>query len=426
MQEYVEEMEVDKGKESRFLPRNVYSLGLVSFLNDLSSEVTIRILPLFLSNVLGVKISIIGLIEGVAESTSTLLRIFSGWLSDRLNKRKPLVVLGYGLSSFVKPLLYFAYSWLYVFGIRFADRLGKGIRTAARDALIADSCGASVWGRAFSFQRAMDTAGSVLGLLMAAGLIYYKQKGMFVLTQPAYQLLVILAVIPAILCFITLLAWVKETPRPIPIDPPDRNHDLVGLGKPFKKYLFIIFAFTLGNSSDAFLILRAQHMGMDISQIFLFMAFINIVASLSALPAGILSDRIGRQWLINLGWLIYALVYLGFAAAGALWYLWFLFPIYGLYYGLTKGVERALVADLVPVERRGTAFGLFNAAIGIGALPASLLAGWMWQVWGARAPFFFGAIMAFIALASFNLIHFSPRQQPFNAENKYLPCKPPL
>lgn len=411
MQKYVEEMEVDKAKKSKALPRNVYSLGLVSLLNDLSNEVTIRTLPLFLSNVLGVKTSVIGLIEGVAESTSTLLRIFSGWLSDRINKRKPLVVVGYGLSSLVKPLLYFAYSWLYVFGIRFADRLGKGIRTAARDALIADSCESSVWGRAFGFQRAMDTAGSVLGLLLAAGLIFYKQKGMVELTQPAYQSLVILAVIPALLCLITLLVWVKETPRPLspdPLDPTEGAPAFVGLGRDFKKYLLIIFTFTLGNSSDAFLILRAQHMGMDISQIFLFLALVNIVASLTAIPAGILSDRVGRQRLISLGWLIYALVYLGFATAGDLWHLWFLFPTYGLYYGLTEGVERALVADFVPVEKRGTAYGLFNAAVGIGALPASLLAGWLWQVWGASSPFFFGAIMAFIATVSLNLIMFSP------------------
>jgi MFS family permease len=386
------------------LPKNVFFLGFVSLFTDFSSEVAIRSLPLFLSNVLGVKASIIGLIEGIADSTATLLRLLSGWISDKIGKRKVLVTLGYGLSSFVKPFLYFATSWPYVLTIRFLDRVGKGIRTSPRDALIADSCLGEERGRAFGFNKAMDPLGAVAGLVGAALLVYYSQGGMINLTRATYQNLVLLAIIPGFISFFLLLTLVNDVAHATPKAAEAKaGSEASRFDSNFKRYLAVMVFFTLGNSSDAFLMLRAQNLGMAIGEIFALLAAFNLVSSLFSYPAGRLSDKVGRKTLISIGWLIYAGVYLGFALATNTIHIWMLYIVYGVYEGLTAGVEKAFVADLVPPEVRGTAYGLFNTAIGISALPSSLIAGILWQEIGPAAPFVFGAILAFMALIGLNM-----------------------
>lgn len=378
----------------RALDRNVKVLGLVTLLNDLSSEVAVRTLPLFLANVLGVKIGIIGFIEGIAESTATLLKIGSGYLADRLGRKKTLTLWGYGLSGFTKPLLYFANTWGLVLAVRFLDRVGKGIRTAPRDALIAEVTPEQHRGRAFGFNKAMDKVGAVVGLLVAAWILSIMQSDQGTLTQAGYQALVLLAVIPGLAAVVILAAGVRE-----PESLRSKPSGMVllswrSLDSRFKAFLGIVILFTLGNSSDAFLMLRAQTVGLSATEIFLLLAAFNLVVTLSSLPAGILSDRLGRRRLIIGGWLIYAFIYFGFGVATAAWQVVVLYILYGLYYGAFQGAASALIADLVPSERRGTAYGLFNGAIGVTVFPASLIAGLLWQWFSPAAPFFFGAALA--------------------------------
>lgn len=376
------------------LDRNVKVLGVVTLLNDLSSEVAVRTLPLFLANVLGVKTSIIGFIEGIAESTATLLKIASGYLTDRLGKKKALTVWGYGLSGFTKPLLYFADTWGLVLVIRFLDRVGKGVRTAPRDALIADVTPEQHRGRAFGFNKAMDKAGAVAGLLLAAWILEIMQSGQGMLTHAGYQALVLLSVIPGLAAVFILVVGVRE---PASSRSDHSKKDFLGwhsLDSRFKAFLGVIVLFTLGNSSDAFLMLRAQTVGLSTREIFLLLSAFNLVVTLSSLPGGILSDRLGRRGLIISGWSIYALIYFGLGIATAAWHVGVLYVLYGLYYGAFQGAASALVADLVPPERRGTAYGLFNGAIGVTVFPASLIAGLLWQWFSPAAPFFFGAALA--------------------------------
>jgi MFS family permease len=385
------------------LSRNVFVFGFVSLLNDFSSEITVRILPLFLSNVLGVKTAVIGLIEGVADSTATLLKMLSGWLSDKLGKRKPMVLAGYSLSALSKPLFYFASSWPFIMVLRFLDRVGKGVRTSPKDALIADSTEAGKQGRAFGYSRAMDPLGAVLGLLTAAGLIALGGAAVKVMTRGTFRHLVLLSAVPALLGVVLVAAFIRdrgpaEVRRALP------SLSLKGFDRRFRRFLGIMAVFTLGNSSDAFLILRAQQLGLSLIEILLMLAMFNLVTTLTALPAGILSDRIGRPKVIIRGWLIYGLIYLGFAFAGRGWQVWILYALYGAYYGATEGVAKALVADVVIAsEKRGTAYGLYNAAIGISALPASLLAGILWQTLGPAAPFLFGAGLSLLAAGALAL-----------------------
>ncbi len=381
----------------RGLDRNVKVLGVVTLLNDLSSEVAVRTLPLFLANVLGVKTGIIGFIEGIAESTATLLKITSGYLADRLAKKKGLTLWGYGLSGFTKPLLYFADTWGLVLVVRFLDRVGKGIRTAPRDALIAEVTPEQDRGRAFGFNKAMDKVGAVVGLLCAAWILFAMESGQGTLTQSSYQLLVLLSVIPGLAAVVILAAGVRE-----PVSSHVRPHGISVLswrsfdGR-FKAFLGVVILFTLGNSSDAFLMLRAQTVGLSTTEIFLLVAAFNLIISLSSMPAGILSDLLGRWRLIIAGWIIYAIVYLGFGLATTAWQVCALYIFYGFYYGAFQGAASALVADLVPAERRGTAYGLFNGAIGVTVFPASLIAGLLWQWFSPAAPFFFGAALAGLA-----------------------------
>jgi len=382
-----------KNKKSLRIPKNVLVLGLVSFLTDASSDMIYPVLPLFLSDVLGSSVLFIGLIEGVAESTASILKIFSGWLSDKLGKRKFLVGLGYGLSSLGKPALSVVTAGWHVLLLRFADRFGKGVRTSPRDALIADSSPEERRGLSYGFHRAMDSAGAVVGPLLAFLFLP--------LVNENYRILFLIASVPAILAVLILILFVKEGKR--------LKEKITRLAKPglsrfdpkFKVFILGATIFTLGNSSDAFLFLRAKDLNIDLIYIPILWLVLNLVYALVASPAGALSDRIGRKNLIISGLLIYTLVYLGFAFATRSIHVWILFGIYGLYYGLANGAMRAYVADLVGEEKRATAFGVYHGAVGLTALPASLIFGWLWQSVGVSVAFGFGAALALLALLIF-------------------------
>ncbi len=382
---------------------NVFFLGIVSLLTDVSSEMIFTLVPLFLRNVLKAPFFAIGLIGGLSESIDAIFRIFSGWFSDKVGKRKPLAVLGYSISTVAKPFMYLASSWGAVLGIRFSDRIGKGIRTSPRDALIADSVSAGERGKGFGFHRAMDTSGAVLGLAIAAIIIYSIQGGGLQLSLKTYQWLVLVGVMPAVLAVLVLLIFVREKERrPSPTDSAGSGLTLnkltTGFDTRFKLFLAIMAVFTLGNSSDFFVILRAQNLEAPLIHVVLMLVLFNVAYAIIALPAGMLSDRLGRRRVITVGWFIYALVYLGFAGASSLWQVWMLVACYGIYYGIVEGVARAFVADLVTEEKRGTAYGLYHGVVGLTLLPASLLAGWLWQTISPAAPFYFGAGLAFLAM----------------------------
>jgi MFS family permease len=385
----------------RSLPRNVWAVSLTSFFMDISSEMVINVLPLFLSNVLGVGTGVVGLIEGIAEATASILKVFSGWLSDKLRARKWLAVTGYGLSAVVKPFFYFANAWATVLAVRWADRVGKGIRTAPRDALVADSIDESQRGLAFGFHRAADTAGAMVGLLIALGVVWAVQSASLDLGRRTFQIIVVASLIPAALAVLSLALGAKDMPVTSRRERPTITFR--GLGKPFLVFLVIVGIFDLGNSSDAFLVLRAQERGLSVLGILGMLITFNLVYTLVSAPAGSLSDRIGRRKLIIGGWLAYAAIYLGFGLASKGWQVWVLYVLYGLYYALAYGTSKAMVADLVPAELRGTAYGTYNATLGLIDLPASLIAGLLWQgagAWpglGPSAPFLFGGAMALLA-----------------------------
>jgi MFS family permease len=384
------------------LDPSVRALGVVSLLNDFSSEVAVRTVPLFLANVLGVRIGIIGFIEGIAESTATLLKLASGYVADRFGRKKALALWGYGFSNLTKPLLYFASSWGLVLAVRFLDRVGKGIRTAPRDALIADLTPPVLRGRAFGFNKAMDKAGGFLGLIVAAALLYLTEQNSLTLTRESYEWLVLLAVLPG-LAAVGVMAWcVEEAPTSAVKNRP--TFIWSEMNGRFWAFICVVTTFMLGNSSDAFLMLRAQTVGFSTIEIFLAVAVFSLVIALTSTKGGTLSDKFGRRGLIIAGWLIYALIYLGFAFASARWHIWILYAGYGIYYGAFLGASSALVADLVPETLRGTAYGIFNAALGIAALPASVLAGLLWDWYGPAAPFLFGAALAITAALSLLLI----------------------
>ena len=381
---------------SRLHP-NIWFLTIGSFLTDVSSEMLTNLVPLFLYNVLGVQTSIIGLIDGIAETTASLVKIYSGALSDKLGKRKLLTVAGYALSTIAKPFLYFAVTWEWVLGVRFSDRVGKGIRTAPRDALLASSTRSDQRGLAFGIHRAGDTAGAFVGLGIAALIIWLTQSGAAELHRHTFQLVVLASIIPAVAAVLVLALGVKEVEAARQNNQARPSFSWKGLDKRFRIFLVVMIVFTLGNSSDSFIVLRAQYRGLSVLQIMgMLMTFNAIYASLAG-PLGSLSDRIGRRKLMLAGWIIYGLVYLGLALSHTGLEIWVLFSIYGIYYALTEGVAKALVADIVPGEQRGTAYGLFNAAIGLTALPASFIAGILWQTVNPAAPFIFGALLSLLA-----------------------------
>ncbi len=382
------------------LHHNIFFLGLVSLLTDVSSEMIFTLVPLFVTNVLKGTAMQVGLIGGISESFDAVFRIFSGRISDRFKRRKVLAVLGYGFSTVAKPFMLLVSSWGGVLGIRFGDRIGKGVRSSPRDALIADSVGEDKRGKSCGIHRAMDTSGAVLGLVFAAIIIYLVQPAGFVLGEDTFRWMVIIGTIPAVLAVITLISFVHEKGLPA--------HEAAKAALPtasrqafsgrFKLFLLIMGVFTLGNSSDFFIVLRAQDLSVNVLHITLMLVVFNVTYAVISTPAGILSDRLGRRKVIAIGWTVYALVYLGFAVSGSVWHMWVLFAAYGIYYGIVEGVAKAFVADLVPAERRGTAYGYYQGVVGITLLPASVLAGWLWDAVSPAAPFYLGAGLAFIAM----------------------------
>ncbi|HWW74368.1 MAG TPA: MFS transporter [Pyrinomonadaceae bacterium] len=380
----------------RRLPRNVFSISLVSLFNDASSEIIYPVLPLFLALTLGATRAQIGLIEGAAESLSGFLKLFSGYFSDRRGRRKGMVVFGYGVASIARPLIGLATAWPQVFAIRMADRFGKGVRSAPRDAMIADSARPDERGLAFGFHRAMDHAGAVVGPLIAYAVLSLIAANREAPTAENYKTLFLLAAVPALVAVLVAIFAVRETGHAVNGDAKRAaapRLTLRGLDGNFKRFLVIIALFTLSNSSDAFLLLRAQQAGVSAALIPLLWAALHVSKVVSSIWGGDLSDRLGRKTMIVSGWALYAAVYLAFAFVSTPAAAWALFLVYGVYFGLTEGTEKALVADLVRPERRGTAYGLYNLAFSITVLPASLLMGALWDWRGPATAFFVSAAL---------------------------------
>jgi MFS family permease len=383
----------------RRLPRNVTAIGLVSLLNDASSEIIYPLLPVFLTIGLGASAKAFGLIEGLAESMSSLLKLFSGYLSDRVGKRKWRGVGGYALASVVRPFLGFAGNWQQVLAIRLADRVGKGVRTAPRDAMIADAVTVEQRGIAFGFHRAMDHAGAVIGPLLGYLLVALFVVNSDVPTAREFVTIFLVASVPAILAVLVAIFFMRESDVAKPPESEPAKLTLRGFDGNFKKFLLILALFTLSNSSDGFLILRAQETGVSIALIPLLWAAHHATKVVSSLFGGDLSDRLGRKRLIVSGWVLYAAVYAGFAFVSHAVSVWILFLIYGIYFGLVEGAEKALVADLVQPEQRGTAYGLYNLAFGITVFPASLLMGMIWDWKGPATAFLISAALGATAAA---------------------------
>jgi MFS family permease len=376
------------------LPWPVWLLGWVSFFTDSASEIVYPLLPLFLTRVLGAGAMSLGVIEGIAEAANSALKIVSGWLADRSKRPKTLVLVGYGLASAVRPLIALAASWTHVLAIRFVDRLGKGIRGAPRDAMLATFAPADARGRVFGFHRAMDHAGAVTGPLLASAFLYvYPEQ---------YRALFALTIIPGAIVILVLLRLPNTAGTVVHADQPTRlafRESLELLSSDFYRAMAVILIFSLGNASDAFLLLRLGDLGVPAFWIPLLWSALHVVKVGSSLAGGVLSDRFGRRTLIALGWIVYAAVYSGFAVFDTRSIVIAVFLAYGLFFGLTEGVEKAWVADLAPVAARGTAFGVYNAALGIGTLAASLLFGFIWTRVSADAAFMTGAALALTATA---------------------------
>jgi MFS family permease len=371
---------------------NIILLGITSLLTDISSEMVYPILPIYLVNQLGASPAILGLIEGIAESLASLLKVFSGYFSDKIKLRRPFTILGYTSSAIGKFFLYISTSWLYVLIGRIIDRFGKGVRTAPRDALIAESSQEGKRGAAFGLHRAMDTIGAAIGVLLAYFLITrYKED---------FKKIFLFCLIPAILG-VLFLFLVKEKKSTRKIAPEKLQFRWHTLDRRLKLFLIFTFIFTLGNSSNQFLLLRAKNLGSPLPTVILFYLVYNLTYAWVAYPASRLSDKIGRKKLLVLGYLFYGLVYLGFGMNSSVTNFWFLFALYGLYIGFTEGTEKALVADIAPDNLRATAIGLHATLVGIGLLPASLLAGLLWRFLGPAAPFYFGGFMGLLASVGF-------------------------
>jgi MFS family permease len=377
----------------------------VSFFTDVSTEMIYPLLPVFLASVLGANASFIGAIEGTAETTASLLKLLSGWWSDKVRTRKPFVVAGYLIASIVRPFTAAAHSATQVLAIRVTDRVGKGIRTSARDALLADSAAPEIRGRAFGFHAAADNAGAVVGPLVAFFILKLHgvgaldtSKHLMPSDEHAMRNVFWLSAIPAAIAMVILIVVVRDIPRQAGDTGSAKAGDASSrLGGRFWAYLVVVLLFTLGNSTDAFLLLRANQLGVPVALAPILWALLNFVKSATGTYGGQLSDTIGRKPLIVGGWLLYAAVYFAFGWAGAPWQAWALFAVYGIFYGMTEGTEKALVADIVPTVRRGAAFGWYNLAIGLGALPASLIFGWIWDRSGSPSAFVFGASLALVA-----------------------------
>ena len=376
------------------LTRNVTLLGVVSGLTDISSEMLYPIVPVFLTSVLGAPMQVVGLIEGTAEATASLLKIVGGRLSDRSGKRKPFVVAGYSLSAVSKPVLALAATWHFVLFSRFIDRVGKGLRTSARDALIAGSVGKEHWGKAFGFHRAMDTLGAALGPLAALALIHFMPA-----EKPDYRFIFMAAFIPAMLGVFVLLYFVKEAaaaPKAAGEPPAARSP----MTSDFKVFTLLYAVFAIGNSSDVFLIMKARNMGFTLTHVILAYTGYNLVYALLAAPAGWLSDKLGKIKTMAFGFLVFTAVYLGFALADKTWMVWALFALYGFYGAFNEGISKAVVSHLSAEDNRASAMGYFQGAMGFLAFFASAIAGLLWDRISPAAPFIAGAVCAFVSMSS--------------------------
>ena len=389
------------------LPAGVWLLGFVSLLNDVASEMIYPLLPFFLMTVLGASAVSLGLIEGAADAVSSVLKIISGRLSDRWGRRKPIVIGGYSLSGAARPFISVAGSWGTVFALRFIDRVGKGIRSAPRDAMLADFAHAANRGKVYGFHRAMDHTGAVVGPLLATAFLLF--------LPTSYRTLFALTAIPGALT-VLLLLWVKEVPhtrtRSELIPSPEPLIPDTTLPKPLVRYLFVLSIFTLGNSADAFLLLRLTEAAGGPQLIPLFWSLLHVVKMGASLVGGAASDRVGRRPMIATGWIVYAVVYAGFALSDTLPLLLSWFFIYGVYFGCVEGSERALVADFARRNARGTAFGIYNAVSGIGALVSSVVFGLIWNMFGAPAAFASGAALALVAAALLFVLVPAPTDNP--------------
>lgn len=391
------------------LPRNVWALSLVALLNDTSSEIIYPLLPAFLALSLGASPFAIGLIEGFAESVASLLKLVSGYLSDRFGTRKLPVFMGYSLAAIMRPMLAFVISWPQVLVVRMADRVGKGIRGAPRDALIAEGVPKNERGFAFGFNRAADHLGAVLGPVAGFVLLSIFAANTASPTIAEYETVFLFASIPVVFGLVIIGFFVTEKARTANephVEPP--NFSLRGFDSNFKRYLLVVAMFTLSNSTDAFLLLRAADAGISPVVLPLLWMTLHVSKVVSSLVGGDLSDRFGRKTLIIGGWLIYAAVDAGFAFVNSPWQCWALFILYGAYFGMTEGVEKAFVADMVPEEKRGTAYGLYNLAFGITVFPASLLFGLTWNNFGAAAAFIASACVSVLAILLLTTVKAEP------------------
>lgn len=370
------------------IPKNVIWLGFVSLFNDVASEMIYPIVPLFLTLTLGAPLTVVGLIEGVAESTASLLKVFSGWFSDLVGQRKPLAVYGYSFSTVAKLILYLSFSWPLVLLGRFVDRLGKGVRVAPRDALIADSTAPEIRGAVFGFHRSMDTFGAVCGPLLAI---------LFLAVFAAnYQLIFLLSFLPALLGVLVLQFFVAEV-KPKTAAKPKITLTFDNFGVQYYLFLIVSLVFALGNSSDVFLILRSKDLGLSAVLVIFAYVIYNIFYALFSYPAGVLADRIGFKKVLIAGWLIFAAVYAGFGWAHSTHAVWFLFAIYGFYIAFTEGVSKAYISNIAPKDKVATAIGLYYTVTGVAVLLASLVAGWLWSSFGAPSAFYYGSITALLA-----------------------------
>ncbi len=378
-----------KGK----LGRTVKVLGLVSFFTDTSTEMIYPLLPIFITSVLGAGAVFLGVIEGIAEGTASILKGFSGYISDRLKKRKALILLGYGLSAVTKPFFAAATTVWHVLVVRFLERVGKGIRTAPRDALIAESTAATIRGKAYGFHRALDTLGAVAGPALAF-LLMWLLKGFD--PKSVYRWIFLISFIPASVAVALIIFAVRERFSSVSAVP--MRFRMSALGRNYRFLLFVVIIFMLGNSSDTFLLLRAQRLGLKVYLVPLLWLVFNVVYSLVSMPAGMVSDRVGRKKTLIAGFLLYAALYVGFGLAKNMHIMWLLIAAYGVFYGMTHGVLSAYVADMAPENQRGVAFGIYQTADGVSRLAASVIFGALWETLGPSVAFFFGAFMAFAAM----------------------------
>ncbi len=381
--------------ERKFLGfgKNVTIAGLVSFFMDVSSEMIYPLVPLFLANVLGVNKSVIGLIEGIAESTASLLKVFSGWFSDRIGNRKLLMALGYGISTLSRPFVALATGWQHVLGSRFIDRLGKGVRTTPRDAIIAESADKTHLGRAFGFHRAMDTMGAVVGPAVAFFLLGILSND--------YRKVFWLSMIPGVIAVLLIISFITEKKKAFASHADRPKMTMKHFNWRFKFFVIITALFAVGNSSDVFLILRAEQKGIKPAMIPVVYLIFNLVYSLSSIPAGMAADKFGKKRVILSGFILFAALYYGFAVAGSATAIWVLFGLYGLFMGLTEGIQKAFLATIIPQDFKATAFGVYNTVVGLAMFPASLIGGWLWDHVSPSATFYFGSATATLSAILF-------------------------